>query len=83
MEALRTQMDTLQWELNRLQAENRRLKEENPDVGRVVTLEAELEQAKSKVARLTERVSANEKKLASECARVEAASRAPSAGDTR
>lgn len=60
MEALRTQVDNLQWDVNRLDAENRWLREENPDATRAVDLEAELEQLKADVARLTKRVRAYE-----------------------
>ena len=56
MEALRTQVDKLQWELNRLEAENRRLKDRNPDAGRVAVLEAELERSKAEVATVTDQV---------------------------
>ena len=45
-EALRTQIDKLQWEVNRLEAENRQLGEENPEVSREMSLEDELVQSK-------------------------------------
>ena len=75
MEALRTRIDTLQWELNQLRVENWRLKEENPEASRLVTLEAELEGARGDVARLTERVSVGEREVTSECTRADTASR--------
>ena len=46
MEALRTQLDDLQWEVNRLEAENQRLKASDEEVGLRVDLEAEVEQTK-------------------------------------
>ena len=55
VEALRTRLDTLQWEANRLEAENRRLREEHPEESRAVTLEAELEQSKNETAELRDR----------------------------
>ena len=75
MEALRTRIDTLQWELNQLRVENWRLKEENPEASRLVTLEAELEGARGDVARLTERVSVGEREVTSERTRADTASR--------
>ena len=70
MEALRTRLDTLQWETNRLEAENRRLREEHPEEDRVLTLEAELEQSKNEAGRLMDRVNECEQQL--EVARTEA-----------
>ena len=52
VEALRTQLDSLQWEVNRLDAENRKLRSGNDAVSRVVDLEAELNQAKQDSAEL-------------------------------
>ena len=63
MEALRTKVDSLQWEVNRLDAENRRLRAENPVVSEQVDLEAELEQSRSDVADLTSRLQAYEKQM--------------------
>jgi len=57
VEALRTRLDTLQWEANRLEAENRRLREEHPEESRAVTLEAELERSKNEAAELRDRIS--------------------------
>ena len=51
MEALRTRVDSLQWEIHRLGVENRHLREENPEVSG--TLE-QLEGAKREVAELTD-----------------------------
>ena len=70
MEALRTRLDTLQWEMNRLEAENRQLREEHPEEERVLTLEAELEQSKNEAGRLMDRVNECEQQL--EAARTEA-----------
>ena len=51
MEALRTKMDSLQWEVNRLDAENKRLREQ-------ADLEMELEQSRKDVAGMTSRLEA-------------------------
>ena len=52
MEALRTQLDNLQWEVNRLGAENRRLRDEDQEASSCVDLEAELQQSKAEAAQL-------------------------------
>ena len=60
MEALRTQLDGLQWEVNRLDAENRKLRGEDAEAGARIDLEAELEQSREEVARLAECVRTHE-----------------------
>ena len=58
VEALRTQVDSLQWEVNRLDAENLKLRSQSEEAGARVDLEAELEQSKQDVAGLTEQLRA-------------------------
>ena len=55
MEALRTQLESLQWEVNRLYVENRELREADEQATRLVDLETELEQSKNEAAMLQER----------------------------
>ena len=62
MEALRIQLDSLQWEVDRLDAENRRLRAGDAEASLHVDLEAELEQSKGDVATLTERVTGYEER---------------------
>ena len=64
MEALRTQLDNLQWEVNRLGAENRRLRDGDPETSSRLDTEAELQQSKAETAELAERVEALEQQLA-------------------
>lgn len=63
MEALRTKIDSLQWEIHRLDAENRQLRAGDPQASERVDLEAELQQARSDAAGLTQRVQTYEKQL--------------------
>ena len=63
MEALQTKLDNLQWEVNRLDGENQRLRDEDAEASVRVDLEAELEQSKGEVARLTERVKTCEQQI--------------------
>ena len=56
MEALRTQLDSLQWEVNRLDVENQELREADEQATRLVDLETELEQSKNEAAMLQERL---------------------------
>ena len=58
VEALRTQVDSLQWEVNRLDAENLKLRSQSEEAGARVDLEAELEQSKQNVAGLIEQLRA-------------------------
>ena len=60
MDALRTQLDSLQWEVNRLDAENRRLREADEQATRLVNLQTVLEQSKNEAATLQERLRATE-----------------------
>ena len=53
MEALRTQLDNLEWEVNRLDVENRWLREAVTEACKLVDLQTELEQSKAEVATLT------------------------------
>ena len=64
MEALRTQIDSLQWEINRLDAENRKLREANEGAVALVDLETELEESKREVESLKESLRAAEERLA-------------------
>ena len=64
MEALRTQLDNLQWEVNRLRAENQRLRDTDVEAGARVDLEAELRASRVEVAELEERVKENEQREA-------------------
>ena len=57
-EALRTQVDNLQWEVNRLDAENKKLRSANESVSRCVDLELELQQSKEDAAELTRQAEA-------------------------
>ena len=57
-EALRTQLDNLQWELNRLDSENRKIRAENQETANRIDLEAELERTKEDVKTLTEQLEA-------------------------
>ena len=41
-EALKTQIDSLQWEINRLDAENRKLRESNLERSQFIDFESEL-----------------------------------------
>ena len=56
MEALRTQLESLQWEVNRLYVKNRELREADEQATRLVDLETELEQSKNEAAMLQERL---------------------------
>ena len=55
-EALRTQLDNLQWEVNRLDAENAKLRSLDEAAGRCVDLEGELGGAREEVTTLGKRV---------------------------
>ncbi len=52
-EALRTKVDSLQWEVNRLDVENRRLRAADEEATLRVDLESELEQTRQDVTTLT------------------------------
>ena len=45
MEALRMQLDNLQWEVNRLEAENRILRDQDTEASKRVDLTLQVEQA--------------------------------------
>ena len=62
-EALRTQLDNLQWEVDRLDAENSKLQSLDEAAGRCVDLEGELVGARKEVTALGERVKALEAEL--------------------
>ena len=64
MEALRTQVDSLNWELQRLQVENRRLREDNPAAEERVDRGVELESVRAEVAEKTQSIEALERELA-------------------
>ena len=54
MEALRTQLDNMQWEVNRLDAENKKLRDADESASRCVDLELELGQVREDAATLTQ-----------------------------
>ena len=56
-EALKTQIDSLQWEINRLDSENQKLRDFSPESSRFVDLESELSLAKEDIISLTAEVS--------------------------
>ena len=56
MEALRTKIDSLQWEVNRLDAENQKLRAQDQEACEKVDLQAELERAQGDVAGLEEQL---------------------------
>ena len=64
MEALRTQLDSLNWELQRLQVENRKLREEHPEAAERIDQEEEVASAREAEAAMTERVQRLEEQLA-------------------
>ena len=80
MEALRTRVDSLQWEIHRLEVENRHLREENPEVSG--TLE-QLEEAKREVAELTDRTSELERRLTETARAAEDAAERAQRAETR
>ena len=83
MEALRTQLDNLQWEVNRLDAENRRLREQDPETTSRVDCETELERAKGDVTELSGRVDEYERRLAESAEALEDATRRASEAERR
>ena len=62
MEALRTQVDYLQWEVNRLDVENQRLRASD-EASQRVDLESELEQTKQDVQLVTTELEACKRRL--------------------
>ena len=60
MEALRTQVDNLQWEVNRLEAENRSLRAQDTEASKRVDLELEVEQVTKELQSLQEVLAAKE-----------------------
>ena len=52
MEALRDQLESLQWEVNRLDVENRWLREADEQATKLVDLQTELEQSKNEAVTL-------------------------------
>ena len=62
-EALKTQIDSLQWEINRLDAENRKLRESNLERSQFIDLESELVLAKEDVTNLTGEVDLQRQQL--------------------
>jgi hypothetical protein len=83
MEALRTQMDNLQWELQRLRVENRKLREQHPEASELVDREAELARARDGVAEMTERVKLLERQLADSVVAATEAERRATAAEGR
>ena len=51
-EALKTQIDNLQWEINRLDSENQKFRDVSPERSRFVDLENELSLAKEDITNL-------------------------------
>ena len=62
-EALKTQIDSLQWEINRLDSENQKLRDFSPERSRFVDLESELSLAKEDIASLTAEVNSQRQQL--------------------
>ena len=62
-EALKTQIDSLQWEINRLDAENRKLRESNLERSQFIDLESELALAKEDVTNLIGEVDSQRQQL--------------------
>ena len=56
MEALRTQVDSLNWEVQRLDVENRKLRERDPAAEERVDREVELESAKADLMEMATRI---------------------------
>ena len=71
IEALRTQLNNIQWELNSLDAENCRLCEANDRAVVLVDLQAELEQSKHEVVTLTEQLETSKREREAVTALVE------------
>ncbi len=53
IEALRIRLDSIGWEKDQLVIENQRLRESNPETAQLVNLEAELEESREEIERLT------------------------------
>ena len=62
-EALKTQIDNLQWEINRLDSENQKLRDVNPERSRFVDVESELSLAKEDITNLTAEVNSQRQQL--------------------
>ena len=62
MEALRTKLDSPQWEVNRLDVENQELWEADEQARILMDLETELEQSKNEAAMLQERLRATKER---------------------
>ena len=62
-EALKTQIDSLQWEVNRLDDENQKLREFNPERSQFVELESELSLAKEDITNLNAEVDSQRQQL--------------------
>ena len=73
MEALRTKIESLQWEVNRLDAENQKLRAQDQEACEKVDLQTELERAQGDVAGL-------EEQLKQQVTRGEKSRRGPSTG---
>ena len=63
-EALKTQIDSLQWEINRLDSENQKLRDINPERSQFVDMEDELSLAKEDITNLTAEVNLQRQQLA-------------------
>ena len=63
-EALKTQIDSLQWEINRLDSENQKLRDVNPEKSQFVDMEEELSLAKEDITNLTAEVNLQRQQLA-------------------
>lgn len=63
MEALRTLIDSLEWEVQHLSVENHKLREENPRTSDQIDGEAELERTRTEAAELADRVKVLERQL--------------------
>ena len=63
-EALKTQIDSLQWEINCLDSENQKLRDVNPEKSQFVDMEEELSLAKEDITNLTAEVNLQRQQLA-------------------
>ena len=83
MEALRTQVDSLNWEVQRLDVENRKLRERDPAAEERVDREAELESAKADLVEMATRIKTLEQQLSEHTEAVAEAGRRAAAAELR
>ena len=80
MEALRTKVDSLEWDLHRLTAENRQLREANTEASERLD---ELERTKNEVTELADRVRELERQLTERASAAEGAGNRAERAETR